>query len=1310
MSFVLLLLLSISTLVQVEQSSASINKAQLEAKQGALLALNQALGTLQAEMGPDQRISANADLFSNSGDQINSNSMAVAHPYLVGVWDTSGDNTANSISDRESSKWTIDRGIDYNARATSGFRRWLISDDGDLDPSTMALAANTAFEKDGNVPAFKAVGAGTLRPETDGDLSGDLADKEIWAPLKDVTTGGNDAASARIGWVVLDESVKARMNQTHNLASTNNPSNTEKLEAWDNAGNIGIQAMGSNNEFQSFNRASLEMGKISSFANASLFMGDSLNGSMAADTFGPYYHDLSLYSAGVMADVVNGGLRRDLSTLAEEKPSDYMGRYLYSDTTDGQSQNPNADPKWSAILDYISLYKDDSRLDARSAKGPPTALMNQDEWSGNRTSRPGISSPLQAPATYRMAPAIAQFETYFSLLPLRPHANYMKRVAPELLERHPWSNGAANYSANETQMLHLIVTPVITLYNPYNVPIEFESIWVVFRDIPVGLRFSRLDQVTGEYVQLSNDFVPIAAMNSKAADPGDGSEQRFTLRLANKVGSGRRARYVPTVLAPGETKVFSPDYDGSLLLAGNSDEEDDLVNWNNSLQFKMEANTGYAEGIGLMWDAFVPGESGNTDYKAYNQYNYTGVALSDMGGESETTSTYTHTDASHSTPHIFTNKFDSIRLELSFVDGTINPPRDAPNNDERSGTFPIELYSQDPEMEAPGEGDGRDEANLIGRYVFDYNTGSSSTTSSNNRRNLLLAGDALDQEEEILAQADLRNDDIWTDDQNRSRTQITVNEIDPHTFAAFRVGGKVIKRTTGAPFQPTPAVAFSNSSVLSGHQHVGEESSAFSSYDMYIVTPENGIGDVEPTVTPDNRGFFFSGYDSFDGTQMGTLFEVPLTPLQSLASLQHANIAASGYLPQVSNVVGNSWAHPLIDSDQAQVSGTNYGLFDHSFIANTRLWDTYYFSTLADKKSVIDSSGDSYSEVVSSFIDNANLPNPNFKFHLPAGTELADVTNLLASGNSPATDAYQKVAAFQLQDGTFNINSTSVDAWKAMLATTDISSALTEQPIYFEPEVDSGDFTFNSGASTPAAIYSRFRIPNFNRPLEESLGNTNSGGDAPSTENYAVWQGYRQLDEATLDELAEEIVNQVRHRGPFLSVADFVNRRLGAESDQRSQMGTIDAAIAATSTINEDLTDSVGEEVSGAIENHITDNDFGMIKNEAAISGHTTKGVPAYLTQADILQQIGSRISARSDTFVIRAYGEVVHPITGKVSASSLCEAVVQRIPDYVDNSQEPYFDSNSATVGPDGLSSINERFGRQFKIIQLSWLDPNGV
>ena len=59
-------------------------------------------------------------------------------------------------------------------------------------------------------------------------------------------------------------------------------------------------------------------------------------------------------------------------------------------------------------------------------------------------------------------------------------------------------------------------------------------------------------------------------------------------------------------------------------------------------------------------------------------------------------------------------------------------------------------------------------------------------------------------------------------------------------------------------------------------------------------------------------------------------------------------------------------------------------------------------------------------------------------------------------------------------------------------------------------------------------------------------------------------------------------------------------------------------------------------------------------------------GAPNYLTQADVLQVIGPVLSARSDTFVIRAYGDAVDP-KGTVTARAWCEAVVQRTPDPLD-------------------------------------------
>ena len=66
MAFVLLLLLSITTLVQVETRSAQISVARMEAQQNAMLGLKQALGELQMAAGPDQRVTATAAIFDTN--------------------------------------------------------------------------------------------------------------------------------------------------------------------------------------------------------------------------------------------------------------------------------------------------------------------------------------------------------------------------------------------------------------------------------------------------------------------------------------------------------------------------------------------------------------------------------------------------------------------------------------------------------------------------------------------------------------------------------------------------------------------------------------------------------------------------------------------------------------------------------------------------------------------------------------------------------------------------------------------------------------------------------------------------------------------------------------------------------------------------------------------------------------------------------------------------------------------------------------------------------------------------------------------
>lgn len=69
---------------------------------------------------------------------------------------------------------------------------------------------------------------------------------------------------------------------------------------------------------------------------------------------------------------------------------------------------------------------------------------------------------------------------------------------------------------------------------------------------------------------------------------------------------------------------------------------------------------------------------------------------------------------------------------------------------------------------------------------------------------------------------------------------------------------------------------------------------------------------------------------------------------------------------------------------------------------------------------------------------------------------------------------------------------------------------------------------------------SRSNIP-FPRVLN-APGRAWKTGDPADFDN--IWDCFRELTPEEIDRLAEEIVAEVRLRGPFLSLADFVNRRL----------------------------------------------------------------------------------------------------------------------------------------------------------------------
>ena len=100
-------------------------------------------------------------------------------------------------------------------------------------------------------------------------------------------------------------------------------------------------------------------------------------------------------------------------------------------------------------------------------------------------------------------------------------------------------------------------------------------------------------------------------------------------------------------------------------------------------------------------------------------------------------------------------------------------------------------------------------------------------------------------------------------------------------------------------------------------------------------------------------------------------------------------------------------------------------------------------------------------------------------------------------------------------------------------------------------------------------------------------------------------------------------------------------------------------------------------------------------------------GVPGYLTQADLLARLGHVLTVRGDTFIIRAYGDSLDPTLNSVARTEVCEAVVQRFPEYFDESVNDPTDSASQGIP---LSDVNEDLGRKFRVVSFRWLSKQEI
>ena len=433
-------------------------------------------------------------------------------------------------------------------------------------------------------------------------------------------------------------------------------------------------------------------------------------------------------------------------------------------------------------------------------------------------------------------------------------------------------------------------------------------------------------------------------------------------------------------------------------------------------------------------------------------------------------------------------------------------------------------------------------------------------------------------------------------------------------------------------------------------------------FGMWRSTGGSDLGDMQ---LDGDRAYWGTGFDINDGVTQTAFYDVPdpTIGLLSLGQLQHMQISQiSSSAPYgigtgvVEMKIGDTGQ--LYQNSNFQAPTTNAFLpVDQNFLANNAIWDGFFFSGL------------------SGAIQPAEIESWS---HVPLNRRY----EFTADAAPSKVNAPKEAASTLLVDGSFNINSTNKEAWKAVLAGANT--------LPFDP-VTGADGT----------------------PLQSPISRSASPLAGSSNSNLNLLNGFRELtstDDTQLDSLAENIVNQIKQRGPFLSLADFVNRRLETGNTEQGLYGPLEAALRRLN-FNTQITGTEGDLLD---EFSASDLPIWAFKPDDHINevfeGPRGEDISQWVTQGDILQRIAPFISARGDTFTIRAYGETTDPISGKKVAEARCEATVQRVYEYVDRTnssdQARYIFNNGSEQFEDGnLSPTNATFGRRYKIIHLRWL-----
>ena len=1274
---------------------------QAEARQHALIGLDAAIADLQMEVGPDQRVTASSGILSEDPS---------TPQHILGVW-----NSWQAPLYGSSGGATI--GSTYTQGRASMFRRWLISCNNVTTQRQFQAISDLGRSKPGQ--RICMVGEGTLGAKA--------SDREyVYADLISMPSAGRNETC--FAWWVGGE------NQKVNVAVKDREPTNDPVEILRRTWDTPAPDFRGSQDFSFMPEKIDNPEKILTLRTLPLVD----RGSVPAGT--PYFFDATTFSYSLLTNVRDGGLKLDLNTLLNKR--DLRGTPFQArrdqdcPIAEGEGLPTGTEASmpigsWQVMHAYYNMWPDGSgrNEDFESSRLMGNVTNSYSRMVGDlvRAKKKALSGKSynvtyfsdrveegDLKAGYARVPILLSFIAKYGLSVTKPQCTWGNK----------WPNPGAGKDNDQwmnagTRGMAACYAPVVLWWNPYNVQMRVGAKKLWMHSLPY-----RTTNITYAEGQTGNNWKrlfmlqPTDTGGYKIDDTGwMGQRHFFGNDWGNYFVYSKEDQTSEIIFEPGEILLFSMaegfdnmNAERKLVEAGiNPGDGRDDVRWTMSLPQNIPFVQGDQVGYLYNYFASVFGSheySGQVNQKTLriafetrgsynsierNNSQFLESYLGDLSGKK-----YLHDTAGEDlgpsmremfvVPHGY-NGIDTSKVErIVERSTTLREARPSALVDAYPGAegispyvFSLGWYDYDTasvdDLTFVG-GKGNEEARFSwdmygsdGDEVPNYYAAAGIAPKSYNRE--LLNAVSMFREKDYRTRSWLHSNPALgggelykPDDQMR--------QYHPFQLAAYK-----LTDATAMDMLNSKNGIYGLQAVATGG---GEAVSFISVLELPVHPPFSLAGFSGMRLKP---GWF--GEDDFGDEKA----------LSQMRRMQYqAGVPGVG--------IGNSFADPTIPPDdvyafhQTKINSSiskNGQLFsdffDHGFIINDALWDRWFCSSVSDMPSK--TGRIPARETLEAFVrEEEPLPVSRYKMTRTSADQEQIIERIMAD------DGWKRIASYLIVEGGFNVNSVSEEAWFATLM------GLAKREL-----VSNTQGTLHTVEHTPKenVLFSRFGVSTADRSMDTRSDYNVLLGAAflrPSMQMATAWGDVRSLTPESIRRLAHEICKKVRERGPFLNMADFINRRLDGGSDA-ALCGALQAAIDATQ-INErfNLGDFRIRPLAG---------DF--YRFPRAEEGSMYTAAPGYLIQSDVLASLGNILTVRDDTFVVRAYG-CVRNAHRAILAQAWCEAVVQRTIDFVDPTNSPEegsYDpvnqgSRNAARPVDSLTEVNRIMGRRLHVVSFKWLD----